>query len=75
MSERIGMADGRCITESTSSRILYDFIVREKGVPYQDGHRARMLLQSQGPEGLSLPVRNAACSGPTPVASPLVSRQ
>ena len=55
------MADGRCITEFTSSRILNDKIMAEKNVAFQDNYKYRATLQAEGPEGLSLPVKNGAC--------------
>jgi hypothetical protein len=61
MSQRYGMADGRCITEFSSSRILNDQIMAEKKIAFQDNYKYRATLQAEGPEGLSLPVRNAAC--------------
>jgi hypothetical protein len=61
MSQRYGMADGRCLTEFSSSRILNDQIMAEKNIAFQDNYKYRATLQAEGPEGLSLPVRNAAC--------------
>jgi len=55
------MADGRCLTEFSSSRILNDQIMAEKKIAFQDNYKYRATLQAEGPEGLSLPVRNAAC--------------
>jgi hypothetical protein len=76
MSERIGMADGRCLTGVTSSRIAHDFILREKGIPYQDGHKARMAFQQMAPEDLTWPLPNAACKGGLAcLSSPVVSNQ
>jgi len=55
------MADGRCLTEFSSSRILNDQIMAEKQIAFQDNYKYRATLQAEGPEGLSLPVKNAAC--------------
>lgn len=55
------MADGRCLTEFSSSRILNDQIMAEKNIAFQDNYKYRATLQAEGPEGLSLPVKNAAC--------------
>jgi len=55
------MADGRCLTEFTSSRILNDKMMAEKQIAFQDNYKYRATLQAEGPEGLSLPVKNAAC--------------
>ena len=61
MSQRYGMADGRCITEFTSSRILNDQIMAENQVAFQDNYKYRSLLQAKGPDAFNLPLRNAAC--------------
>ena len=55
------MADGRCLTEFTSNRILNDKIMAEKNIAFQDNYKYRATLQAEGPEGLSLPVKNGAC--------------
>ena len=70
MSERYGMADGRCITNFDSSRILNDTLMAQKNIQFQDNYKYRAYLQTVGPEGLSLPLKNSACmSGrPTPLA-------
>jgi hypothetical protein len=61
MSQRIGMADGRCITSYDSGRIMNDVIMAQNGVEFQNNYKYRMLLQSQGPDALKLPLQNAAC--------------
>ena len=38
MSQRYGMADGRCITEFSSSRILNDQLMAENQIAFQSGH-------------------------------------
>jgi hypothetical protein len=55
------MADGRCLTEFSSNRILNDQIMAEKKIAFQDNYKYRATLQAEGPEGLSLPVKNGAC--------------
>lgn len=61
MSQRIGMADGRCITSYDSGRITNDVIMAQNGIEFQNNYKYRMFLQSQGPEALGLPLQNAAC--------------
>jgi len=61
MSQRYGMADGRCITEFTSSRIMNDQIMSENKVSFQDNYKYRALLQSKGVEAFNLPLKNGAC--------------
>ena len=73
MSERIGMADGRCITSFDSNRIMNDVLMAKEGIAFQDNYKYRAFLQSKGPEALSLPLKNAACrTGPAKV---LVERE
>jgi hypothetical protein len=65
MSQRIGMADGRCITSYDSNRIMSDFMMSQKGIAFQDNYKWRQTLQSTDPAALGLPLKNAACrSGP-----------
>jgi hypothetical protein len=55
------MADGRCITEFTSSRIMNDQFMAENNIAFQDNYKYRTLLQEKGPDAFSLPIKNAAC--------------
>jgi hypothetical protein len=61
MSQRIGMADGRCITSFDSSSVLNDIIMQKNGIAYQDNYAYRQFLQNNGPDALNLPLQNAAC--------------
>lgn len=70
MSQRIGMADGRCITDSVSSRLMNDAIMARNNIAFQDNYSYRTFLQQAAPEVLGLPLKNAACGGP--MMSPLV---
>ena len=60
------MADGRCLTEFSPSRILNDQIMAEKKIAFQDNYKYRATLQAEGPVGLSLPLKNAACRSGMP---------
>ena len=53
MSQRLGMADGRCFTIGTSSRLLNDYVMTENKIGYQDNYSYRQLLQRQGPDLLN----------------------
>lgn len=64
MSQRIGMADGRCITESTSGRLMNDAIMAKAKIQVQDNYKYRMYLQTVEPASLGLPMTNAACGAP-----------
>ena len=61
MSQRYGMADGRCITEFSSSRIMNDQLMAMNKIAFQDNYKYRTFLQENGPEAFSLPMKNAAC--------------
>ena len=50
MSQRLGMADGRCFTINTSSRPLNNYIMTENKVDYVDNYKYRQLLQNEGPK-------------------------
>lgn len=45
MSERFGMADGRCFTNYESSRILNDKIMNNNNIPLADGYAYRQFIQ------------------------------
>lgn len=53
MSQRLGMADGRCFTIHTNPNLLNDAIMHGAGIPLQDNYTYRQFLQTQGPEVLS----------------------
>ncbi len=44
------MADGRCFTIGTSSRLLNDYVMSTNQIQYQDNYAYRQLLQSRGPD-------------------------
>lgn len=50
MSQRLGMADGRCFTIGTSAQLLNDYVMTTHGIQYQDNYSYRQLLQKQGPQ-------------------------
>lgn len=54
MSQRFGMADGRCFTIGTASGLLNDFIMEQNGIRYEDNYSYRKLLQDKGPDALSV---------------------
>lgn len=53
MSQRLGMADGRCFTLNTSSLLLNDFIMQSNGIPYQNNYAYRKYLQAKGPQAIA----------------------
>lgn len=66
MSQRLGPANGRCITSYDGHRVMDDVIMMQNGISYQDNFSYRQFLQSAGPDKVlgSLPLRNSACDAP-----------
>ena len=50
MSQRIGMADGRCLTFNLSNRILTENMMLNLGLDPSDNSQFRSILQQKGPE-------------------------
>jgi len=55
------MADGRCITDFTSSKILHESLMKSQKIDVEDNYKFRMMAQQDGPDSLNLPLKNAAC--------------
>ena len=55
MSQRLGMADGRCFTIGTAAQLFNDHMMKSNGIQLQDNYSYRMLLQQQGPKILDVP--------------------
>lgn len=53
MSQRLGMADGRCFTINSSSQLFNNYVMQTNGIPVVDNYSYRQLLQKQGPGLLS----------------------
>jgi hypothetical protein len=53
MSQRLGMADGRCFTVNTSAQLLNNYVMKKNGITFEDNYSYRQLLQKQGPELMS----------------------
>lgn len=49
MSQRLGMADGRCFTVNSSSQLYNNYLMKKNGVSYEDNYSYRKLLQTKGP--------------------------
>ena len=49
MSQRLGMADGRCFTVNSSSQLYNNYLMKTNGVSYEDNYSYRKLLQTKGP--------------------------
>lgn len=50
MSQRLGMADGRCFTINSSAQLTNNYIMQQNGISVEDNYSYRQLLQKQGPE-------------------------
>ncbi len=53
MSQRLGMADGRCFTINSSSQLFNNYVMNTNGISFEDNYSYRQLLQKQGPGLLS----------------------
>ncbi len=53
MSQRLGMADGRCFTINSSAQLFNNYVMKQNGISFEDNYSYRKLLQSQGPQLLS----------------------
>jgi hypothetical protein len=53
MSQRLGMADGRCFTIHSSAQLTNDYLMQQNGISFQDNYSFRQALQKQGPEFLN----------------------
>ena len=49
MSQRLGMADGRCFTINSSSQLYDNYIMKENAISFADNYSFRKLLQEKGP--------------------------
>lgn len=61
MSQRMGMADGRCITSFDSNRVMTDILMQKAKINVYDNYTFRQVAQEKGPEAFKLPLRNSAC--------------
>ena len=50
MSQRLGMADGRCYTINSSSQLYNNYVMKQNGISFEDNYSFRKLLQQKGPE-------------------------
>ena len=73
MSQRLGMADGRCLSIYTAPRLLNDYIMKQNNIQYQDNYAFRQLLQQQGPAALAV-VQGQQRVGPPQEQSNFINR-
>jgi len=53
MSQRLGMADGRCFTINSAAQLTNNYIMQQNGISFEDNYSYRQLLQKSGPELLN----------------------
>jgi hypothetical protein len=76
MSQRLGMADGRCFTFSGSSRLVNNYVMQQNGIPMEDNYSYRQLLQQRGPSLVNELQEQAQGAGPcTNCNSPVLGQQ
>ena len=50
MSQRLGMADGRCFTITNSAKLFDNYVMSQNNISFEDNYSYRKLLQQKGPE-------------------------
>lgn len=71
MSTRLGMADGRCFTNSSASSLFNNFVMLKNGIPLVDNYGYRQLLQNKGPGAIERIVSSVQPFGNNMRGSPL----
>lgn len=49
MSQRLGMADGRCFTINNASQLYDNYVMSKNNIKFEDNYSFRKLLQEKGP--------------------------
>ena len=49
MSQRLGMADGRCFTINNASQLYDNYVMSQNNIKFEDNYSFRKLLQEKGP--------------------------
>ena len=62
MSTRLGMADGRCLTVTTSSRIFNEELAYKNGIDVRDNYTYRQFLQTTPDQCESFVKQSTACA-------------
>lgn len=62
MSQRLGMADGRCFTVNSSSQLYNNYLMNKNGISYEDNYSFRKLLQTKGPSVLETDQEVSKCN-------------
>ena len=72
MSQRLGMADGRCFTINSSAQLFNNYVMKQNGITFEDNYSYRQLLQKQGPTLLSKVQGTVLIRSFTPCDKPLI---
>ena len=72
MSQRFGMADGRCFTINTADGLLNNYIMHKNGISYEDNYKYRQFLQSKGPSIINDLLKHQTQSTCTTCDTPLI---
>lgn len=65
MSQRLGMADGRCFTINTSSQLFNNYVMQKNGIILEDNYSYRQFLQKTGPALLDQIIKSdKSCNEP-----------
>jgi len=76
MSQRLGMADGRCFTLAGSSRLVNNYVMQQNGIPMEDNYAYRQLLQQRGPALVNELQQQSQGAGPcTNCDAPVLGQQ
>ena len=68
MSQRLGMADGRCFTIHTAMKIVNDNVMKSNNIPLEDNYSYRRYLQKTGPAVINR-IEGQQKNGPVPANS------
>lgn len=64
MSQRLGMADGRCFTVNSSAQLFNNYVMKQNNISFEDNYSYRKLLQKSGPELFNKIQENNQGKGP-----------
>ena len=72
MSARLGMADGRCFTVHTASKLYDNYVMNQNKIPIEDNYSYRQMLQKTDPSKLFPPQEPTAANGCVKCDTPLL---
>lgn len=72
MSSRLGMADGRCFTVHTASKLYDNYVMNQNKIPYEDNYMYRQMLQKTDPSKLVPPQEGVGANGCVKCDTPIL---